>query len=545
MRRSVSAEFASEGALPSHVPRIPNMLLWSALLFVYSAAFVRAESGLAPFLFFCLWILVVANSMFGLRRMPLWLAALVPFSAAFMLLQSASAPIALLAAWALGVALGVLGSRKVTLWTAVVAAYAGAFAGARWNRATVVLLCFSIVVVAILRTRVAPRTLALLCAIAGATLWPAFYFAGIYHRVQLADVLLSVPLGTILGCGLAAAVEIGRLLVNWADTHLPRAAHREPGERRRLQFTLRQLLMAVVLVSLPTALIAAKLEQGRKNRHAAVWLRDQDITVGIRSKSWLEALLDVPMPPTLLDPKRNSVDDNALAELRAHVADVSDLRCLGLANCPVSDAGLQYLKGLTRLEDLELRDTKVTDAGVAHLRALPALKTLGLARTGITDEGMGRLGELSGLEALDITRTRVTDEGLRHLRGLRRLKRLDLTATRITDAGLEHLEGLASLESLILSGTEITDAGLKRLKRFTNLKKLSLNRTRVTDDGLAALREVVALSYLSLSGPAVTDAGLEHLQAIHGLREVYLSDTRVTAAGVAKLRAALPGLSLH
>ena len=38
----------------------------------------------------------------------------------------------------------------------------------------------------------------------------------------------------------------------------------------------------------------------------------------------------------------------------------------------ITDAGLEHLKGLTNLEELDLRWTKVTDAGVAKLQqALP------------------------------------------------------------------------------------------------------------------------------------------------------------------------------
>jgi hypothetical protein len=49
--------------------------------------------------------------------------------------------------------------------------------------------------------------------------------------------------------------------------------------------------------------------------------------------------------------------------------------------------GLANLKGLTRLEELNLSRTKVTDAGLAHLKGLTGLKELSLYGTGVTDRG--------------------------------------------------------------------------------------------------------------------------------------------------------------
>jgi hypothetical protein len=89
------------------------------------------------------------------------------------------------------------------------------------------------------------------------------------------------------------------------------------------------------------------------------------------------------------------------------------------------------------------------------------------------DAGLEYVKELTGLRALILNKTQVTDAGLEHLKELTDLRFLDLTSnTQITDLGLEHLEELTSLEWLNLSETQVTDAGLEHLKELANLREL-------------------------------------------------------------------------
>ena len=83
----------------------------------------------------------------------------------------------------------------------------------------------------------------------------------------------------------------------------------------------------------------------------------------------------------------------------------------------------------------------------------------------VTDVGLVRLQPLTHLRWLSLTNTHVTDAGLEHLKGLRQLKRLELGSTGITDAGLEHLRVLSQLYELHLNGTQITDEGVAELQK--------------------------------------------------------------------------------
>jgi hypothetical protein len=87
----------------------------------------------------------------------------------------------------------------------------------------------------------------------------------------------------------------------------------------------------------------------------------------------------------------------------------------------------------------------------------------------VTDAGMENLRGLTGLQVLFLDLTRVTDAGLAQLQGFTRLEYLSLTCTQVTDAGLAHLQGLTGLQVLDLDGTLFTDAGPGRAHFVTAL----------------------------------------------------------------------------
>ena len=87
-----------------------------------------------------------------------------------------------------------------------------------------------------------------------------------------------------------------------------------------------------------------------------------------------------------------------------------------------------------------LWNTKVTDAGLEHLRGLTKLRTLYLSEIQVTDVGLQHLESLTGLCSLFLSSTMITDAGLEHLEGLTEMTLLDLSNTRITDEGLAELK---------------------------------------------------------------------------------------------------------
>ena len=101
-------------------------------------------------------------------------------------------------------------------------------------------------------------------------------------------------------------------------------------------------------------------------------------------------------------------------------------------------------------------------AAVAKLRYL---RTLNLSQTPVTDAGLEQLKGLTALQELNVNLVNVTDAGLEHLKGMTGLKELDLRGTEVTDAGVEHLKGLTGLQWLDVTGTKVTDAGVAALRK--------------------------------------------------------------------------------
>jgi Leucine-rich repeat (LRR) protein len=91
---------------------------------------------------------------------------------------------------------------------------------------------------------------------------------------------------------------------------------------------------------------------------------------------------------------------------------------------------------------------------------------------------------LPRLQVLDLSSTGVTDTGLMQLEGLAELQRLDLSSTRITDTGLQCLKGLTSLRELNLKQTQVTATAVWKLQRA-----LPKCRIEVTDGALSRLQK--------------------------------------------------------
>ena len=125
---------------------------------------------------------------------------------------------------------------------------------------------------------------------------------------------------------------------------------------------------------------------------------------------------------------------------------------------------------------------QAADDAVAALKKLDAkikeneqgeVVEVNLLRTRIIDAELVHLKGLTKLQSLDLYGTKVTDVGLADLKGLTNLKVLFLSGPQITDAGLVHLKGMTKLVSVQLNNTKVTDTGVADLQKALPNCKIS------------------------------------------------------------------------
>ena len=154
--------------------------------------------------------------------------------------------------------------------------------------------------------------------------------------------------------------------------------------RRRFQFSLRSLLVLVVVVAVPCSWFSAEMKRAKRQQEAAaaifeagglVFYDIQFVGSGINKPkpAWLLELMggDFFWQCDSVDLSRGNVTDVVLR----HVEVLTRVECLSLGHTALTDGGLRHLEGLVHLRSLDLGETEVTPAGVAKLQqALPNCK---------------------------------------------------------------------------------------------------------------------------------------------------------------------------
>jgi hypothetical protein len=160
---------------------------------------------------------------------------------------------------------------------------------------------------------------------------------------------------------------------------------------------------------------------------------------------------------------------------------------------PLSAVGFENIGAIANLKVLYFNEVDVSDRNLSDLRNLTGLTRLTLDnnQSKITDAGLVHLRGMTRLEWLDLTGCKITGRGLASLKNMTQLKRLCLGWTQVDNPGLEVIAGFQKLECLELHQTKITDVGLVHLRGLKNLRTLSSIGTAVTPQALAELKTAI------------------------------------------------------
>jgi Leucine-rich repeat (LRR) protein len=140
------------------------------------------------------------------------------------------------------------------------------------------------------------------------------------------------------------------------------------------------------------------------------------------------------------------VTDSGLAQLNA----LSNLKELSIGGNKLTDAGLQALRQMPALTSLDLSGSQRTDSGLWSvsltesgldtISTLKDLRHLRLNGVAISPRGLEKLKGLGKLERLDLQAcVRINDDAIPMLESMPALRVLDVTAAAITEKGLGEL----------------------------------------------------------------------------------------------------------
>ena len=164
---------------------------------------------------------------------------------------------------------------------------------------------------------------------------------------------------------------------------------------------------------------------------------------------------------------------------------------------------LQYNKDKT-VGLIRVSKPHVKDENLAGLKQFPDLRYLAIVGEQFTDAGLQPIAGLRKLDSFFLSEAPITSDGLKVIRNLPDLEYLFVSGTQVDDRVGETLATLPKLKSLSLEKSQAGDATAKQLARLKNLESLFLDETALTDAGLSHLGQLPKLKLLSVSHCALT-----------------------------------------
>jgi internalin A len=367
--------------------------------------------------------------------------------------------------------------------------------------------------------------------------------------------------------------------MSYSSDSLPAAAETktEPRRRRRLQFSLRTLLIFVTLVAVVCSCLrifvfGQYFIAQRAEALGALVVYDCDENPPYRGDVYkflfghvVHVVFDKPVSDSDLYQLRNlprlhyvfvrgpQITDDGLKIL----AELPNIEALGFEETSITPKGFEELKKIGKLDYVALGGAAVGDSTLEVIGSLPNLRFLKLWETSVTDDGMACVAHLSNLRELYLRdNNNVTDvspigqlaniewlavessaalKGFDTWKNLKKLKRLELARTSFGDTNMAFLDDLEELTYLDLERTQITGSGLIHLRSLQNLTTLNLKDTKL-NQGIEYLSGLQSLKQLNLEGTRISDSDMIHLQPLTNLEELNLDGTVISDSGIVYLQ---------
>jgi hypothetical protein len=274
---------------------------------------------------------------------------------------------------------------------------------------------------------------------------------------------------------------------------------------RWYQYSLRTLMLLVLLIAIGMSWFTVKLSQARQQREIVKQLKTPGLGVyydyEVNEGGMRKDIDEIPFVPVwLINLLGKDFFTNVVA---VETIDVNN----------ANDTTLEHIKELSHLHYLNISAARrITDVGLKHLEGMTQLKSLAISGDEITDTGLVHIKNLYQLESLSIWGKQITDAGLVHLQGLTKLHFLNIGNSKITVKGLVYLKALPQLNEMRLDGESFTDAELEHIKELPQLKKLQICSAQITDNGLIYLKELTNLQELVLWCGQYSDAEIVKLR---------------------------------
>lgn len=231
-------------------------------------------------------------------------------------------------------------------------------------------------------------------------------------------------------------------------------------------------------------------------------------------------------------------------EWMPHIAKLTNLKTLRFTNNgKLTDAGMEQLAGLNKLEAFSFVGTQITGKAYAKFDGFTKLIKVSHRGSSINDEGLKELCDhLPNLESISLAHAKFTDAGAVHLAKLTKLKGFEIGTPNATPACLKHIQGLP-LESLQLGeGFESIEC-IPLIKGIGTLRRLTLtNAAKLTDADLKIIAELTQLEHLELGKVPFPDERLPVLKEFAFLKSMRLVPAKelFSDAAQAKVKELLP-----